>query len=89
MGSGFCAAGLVWHGSTIGSLDEAQLKQMNSKPRKYREFLAAAVAADKAIDAGAPVYDADEVHAWLERFARDGEAERPQPLIGNAGVSAS
>jgi hypothetical protein len=41
-------------------------------------FVKEAIAADLAIDKGAPVYAADDVHAWLERLAVDGNAPPPK-----------
>ncbi len=49
------------------------------RTERYRRFVKDALAADKAIDAGAAVYGANDVHLWLERLARDGTAERPKP----------
>lgn len=35
-------------------------------------FVREALAADAALEAGAPVYRARDVHAWLERLAKGG-----------------
>lgn len=49
------------------------------RPTKRTRFLAEALAADAAVDAGAPVYRARDVHAWLERVARGAKVPRPAP----------
>jgi len=50
------------------------------RTERYRQFVKDAQAADKAIDAGAGVYGAGDVHSWMEHLARDGKAERPKAL---------
>ena len=52
------------------------------RAERHRQFVKDALAADKAIDAGDAVYNADDVHAWLDRLARNGKAERPKPWRG-------
>lgn len=49
------------------------------RTERYRQFVKDAQAADKSIDAGADVYAAGDVHAWLQRLARNAKAERPKP----------
>ena len=44
-----------------------------------REFVREALAADAAGEAGAAVYRAEDVHAWLERLAKGGKPARPRP----------
>jgi len=51
------------------------------RAERYRKFVKDALAADKAIDAGADVYAANDVHGWLQRLARDSHAERPKPWL--------
>ena len=46
---------------------------------RYRQCVKDAVAADEAIDAGAGIFAAGDVHAWLQRLSRDGKAGRPKP----------
>jgi hypothetical protein len=46
---------------------------------RMREFVREAMEADAAIDAGAEVYRAEDVHAWLERLAGGGKPRRPAP----------
>lgn len=51
------------------------------RAERYRKFVKDALAADKSIDAGADIYAADDVHGWLQRLARDRNAERPKPWL--------
>jgi hypothetical protein len=44
------------------------------------EFIRLGLAAQAAIEAGAPVYAASDVHDWMERRARGENAPRPTPL---------
>lgn len=64
--------------SPHGVMVEAIEREVD-RAERYRQFVKDALAADKAIDAGADVYAAEDVHAWLERLARDGKAVRPKP----------
>lgn len=64
--------------SPHGVMVEAIEREVD-RAERYRQFVKDAVAADKAIDAGAEVYAAGDVHAWLEQLSRDGKAERPKP----------
>lgn len=64
--------------SPHGVMVEAIEREVD-RTERYRRFVKDAQAADKAIDAGAEVYGAEDVHAWMERLARDGKAERPKP----------
>jgi hypothetical protein len=41
-----------------------------------------ALAADAGVEEGAAVYRAEDVHAWLERLARNPKAARPKPWRG-------
>lgn len=49
------------------------------RTERHRQFIKDALAADKSIDAGADVYAADDVHAWLQQLTRDAKAGRPKP----------
>jgi predicted transcriptional regulator len=49
-----------------------------AREERMREFVREALAADAAIEAGAAVYRADDVHAWLGRLAANGKAARPR-----------
>ena len=61
-----------------GMMIEAIEREVDREER-YRAFVKEAIAADLAIDKGAPVYGADDVHAWLERLAADANAPPPKP----------
>jgi predicted transcriptional regulator len=65
--------------SPHGVMVEAIEREVD-RTERYRQFVKDAQAADKAIDAGAEVYSAGDVHTWMERLARDGKAERPKAL---------
>jgi hypothetical protein len=49
----------------------------SAKSLKHAKFIREALAAD--VEAGAPVYRAGDVHAWLERLAKGGKPARPRP----------
>ena len=55
------------------------LEREVARDERMREFVRAAVDADIAIDAGAAVYRADDVHAWLDRLATNPKSPRPRP----------
>ena len=61
-----------------GMMIEAIEREVEREER-YRAFVKEAIAADVAIDKGAPVYAADDVHAWLEQLATNANAPRPKP----------
>jgi predicted transcriptional regulator len=64
--------------SPHGVMIEAIEREVD-RAERYRQFVKDALAADKAIDAGADVYNASDVHTWLTRLARNGKTERPKP----------
>lgn len=53
-----------------------------SREERMRQFVHEAVAADAAIKAGARVYRAEDVHAWLERLAQGSKPPRPRARRG-------
>ena len=53
-----------------------------TRTERVREFVREALAADAAVEAGAAVYRAEDVHAWLERLAKGGKPARPRPWRG-------
>jgi len=55
------------------------LERQTDREERLEEFVEEALAADRAIEAGAEVYAAGDVHAWLERLARGERAPRPKP----------
>lgn len=64
--------------SAHGFMLEA-LEREVAREERLRDFVREALAADAAIDVGAAVYGAEEVHAWLEKLATDPQAKRPKP----------
>ena len=55
------------------------LEREISREELMRQFVREAMAEDAAIEAGAEVYRAQDVHAWLDRLARGGKPRRPAP----------
>jgi predicted transcriptional regulator len=55
------------------------LEREVAREERMRNFVQEALAADVAIDAGAAVYRAEDVHAWLGRLANNRKAARPRP----------
>lgn len=62
-----------------GMMVEAIEREVRREER-YRAFVKEALAADAAIDKGAPVYAANDVHVWLEKLSADANAPRPKAL---------
>jgi predicted transcriptional regulator len=50
-----------------------------AREEKMRDFVKAALASDAAAEAGAAVYRAEDVHAWMERLAKGEKPPRPAP----------
>ena len=48
------------------------------REERMREFVLDALEADRKIESGEAVYRAEDVHAWLERLARNPKAARPR-----------
>ena len=61
------------------SLMIAAVEREVERAERMRAFVREAHAADRAIDAGAPVYAAKDVHAWMARLARNPRAAKPKP----------
>lgn len=55
------------------------LEREVTREERMRDFIRDALAADTAIEDGAAVYKAEDVHAWLGRLATNGKAARPRP----------
>ncbi len=51
------------------------------REERMQAFVREALAADAAIESGAAVYRAEDVHAWLDRLARNRKAARPRPWL--------
>jgi predicted transcriptional regulator len=52
------------------------------RAERMRAFLREARTADRAIDAGAPVFAAEDVHAWMTKLVRNPKAAKPKPWRG-------
>ncbi len=52
------------------------------RAERMRAFIREARAADRAIDAGAPVFAAEDVHAWMAKLVRNPKAAKPKPWRG-------
>jgi len=46
---------------------------------RMREFVREALAADAAVEKGAAVFRAEDVHPWLKRLAQNRRSVRPKP----------
>lgn len=69
-------------GRSAHSLMAEALEREVSRVERMREFVREALAADIGAEEGAPVYRAEDVHAWLECLARNPKAARPKPWRG-------
>ncbi len=66
-------------GRSAHSLMIEALQREVAREEQMQAFLREALASEAAIAAGASVYRAEDVHAWLERLARNSKAARPKP----------
>jgi predicted transcriptional regulator len=66
-------------GRSAHSLMIESLEREVERQERMRAFVEEALAADRAIEEGAAVYRAEDVHPWIERLARDPRASRPKP----------
>jgi predicted transcriptional regulator len=55
------------------------LERQTLREERMAQFIAEALASDRAIEAGEEVYAAQDVHAWLGRLAGGGKVGRPKP----------
>ncbi len=55
------------------------LEREVSREERMQDFVREALAADAGIEAGAEVYRAEDVHAWLDRLAHKRKAAPPKP----------
>ncbi len=69
--------GLSSHGLMIKAIEREVERE-----ERYRDFVKQALAADRDIENGGEVYAAEDVHAWIERLARNGKAARPKAWRG-------
>ena len=66
-------------GRSAHSLMVEALEREITREERMKAFVQEALAAKADIEQGGAVYRAEDVHAWLERLARDPKAARPQP----------
>jgi predicted transcriptional regulator len=66
-------------GRTAHSLMVEALEREVAREERMKTFVSEALASKANIEAGGAVYRAEDVHAWLERLARDRKAARPRP----------
>ena len=64
------------------SLMLAAVEREVERGERMRAFIREAQTADRAIDAGKSVYAAEDVHAWIEKLARNPKSARPKPWRG-------
>lgn len=69
-------------GRSAHSLMLEALERDVMREERMREFVREALAADAGVEEGAAVYRSKDVHAWLERLARNPKAARPKPWRG-------
>lgn len=65
-------------GRSPHSLMLEALEREVAREERMREFAREALASDAAVEEGAAIYRAEDVHPWLERLARNPRAARPK-----------
>ena len=55
------------------------LEREATREERMRQFVRDAIASDSAAEAGAPVYRAEDVYAWMERRAKGEKLSIPKP----------
>ncbi len=66
-------------GRSAHSLIVEAVERHAAYEEQMRSLVKEAMAADADIERTGEVYRADDVHAWLERLAADGDVPRPKP----------
>jgi predicted transcriptional regulator len=66
-------------GRSAHSLMVEALEREVAREERMRAFVQEALAADVAVEEGAAVYRAEDVHAWLDRLAHNRKSARPKP----------
>ena len=73
-------AALAAKGSTTShALMVSALEEHVARAERWQEFVEQAAIADRAAEAGGPVYAAADVHAYLDSVVRGRPARRPKP----------
>ncbi|MGH8399849.1 MAG: CopG family ribbon-helix-helix protein [Gammaproteobacteria bacterium] len=65
-------------GRSAHSLMVEALEREVAREERMRDFVHEAVVSDAAVQEGAAVYRAEDVHTWLERLARSPKARKPK-----------
>jgi predicted transcriptional regulator len=66
-------------GRSPHSLMVEALEREVAREERMRDFVREAIASDAAVEAGAAVYRAEDVHAWVEHLAKGAKPSRPRP----------
>jgi predicted DNA-binding protein len=66
-------------GRSVHSLIVEGVERHTAYQEQLRSLVKEAVAADAGIERSAAIYDAKDVHAWMQTLARTGGAPRPRP----------
>ena len=69
-----CAGGRCYRGDTM-----KLSKKLKAHAARMRGLVHEALASDAATEAGAAVYRAEDVHAWIEHLAKGAKPARPRP----------
>jgi predicted transcriptional regulator len=66
-------------GRSAHSLIVEAVERHAAYEEQIRSLVKEAIAADAEIDESGEAYRAEDVHAWMQRLAVDGNAQRPKP----------
>ncbi|MEO6023787.1 MAG: CopG family transcriptional regulator [Burkholderiales bacterium] len=69
-------------GRTPHSLMIEALERQLDREERMRAFAQEALEADAEIDRTGEIYASEDVHAWLERLAKNRKTKRPKPWQG-------
>ncbi len=67
------------------TIQAEKLAMRRSKEELTQEFVHEALAADAAIEKGAAIYRAEDVHLWLKRLAQNRRPARPKSWRNQPG----
>ena len=68
------ASGRSAHGVMLDALEREVARE-----ERLHAFVQEAIQSDAEIDAGASVYRAEDVHAWMKRLAKGDSTPKPSP----------
>jgi predicted transcriptional regulator len=66
-------------GRSAHSLIVEAIERHAAYEEQMRDLVREAIEADAEIESTGEVYRADDVHAWMQRLAKDPTAKRPKP----------